>query len=177
MIVTGIAPAPQQLEERSSLPSNELVYLASKALKTYKATRLITSLQPGWEQALAKAAIECKIPYVVSFPYPGRDSEWSQEMRVLYYELLSRAAEVYQICDEYTETALRECQEWQTDKAELVLALWDYDFDSQVFSGIRYAVDHDVQVCNLWQDWESLTLLRKNPQPSKAHRRKGAQVY
>jgi uncharacterized phage-like protein YoqJ len=177
MIVTGIAHDPEKLQERSLLPSNELVHLASKALKMYKATRLITSLELGWEQALAKAALEMKIPYIVSFPYPGRDKDWSQENRILYYELLSRADELYQVNDEYSLAALEECRDWQTSQSDLVLALWNYEFESDVFTAIRSALDKDVQVCNLWQDWHSLSHLRETTQQKYSRRRKGAQVY
>jgi uncharacterized phage-like protein YoqJ len=177
MIVTGFAHSPERLQERSLLPSNELVYLASKALKTYQATRLITSLELGWEQALAKAAVELKIPFVVSFPFPGRDKDWSQENRVLYYELLSRAAELYQVNDEYSETALRECRAWQTEQADLILTLWDYEFEGDVYHAIHSALQQEVEVNNLWQDWLSLRQLRKKTVPEYASRRKGAQVY
>jgi uncharacterized phage-like protein YoqJ len=178
VIITGIAHSPQRLLERSLLPSNELVYLASKALKVYDATRLITSLELGWEQALAKAAVELKIPFVVAFPFPGRDSTWDREIRILYYELLSRADEVYQVNDTFSETSLYECRCWQTDQADLVLALWDYEFDNDtVFDAIHYALDKDVKVTNLWQDWFMLNHLRKKNQPEIVSRHKGAQVY
>ena len=178
MIITGVSHKPERLFERSSLPSNELVYLASKALKSYKATRLITSLEPGWEQALAKAAIELKIPYVIALPYPGRNSEWSREARVAYYELLSRAEEVYQINDSCSETALFECHTWQVDRADVVLALWDYEFEGDTFAVIDYALQQDVEVGNLWQDWSSLYKLRKqNTRNMVESSRKGAQVF
>lgn len=178
MNVTGVAHSPKRLQERSLLPSNELVYLASKALKVYGASHLITSLDLGWEQALAKAAVELNIPFVVSLPYPGRDSYWERENRILYYELLSRAAEVYQIHDTYQASSMQECRFWQTDQSDLILALWDYEFEKDdVFDAIRYALDKNVKVNNLWQDWHSLSHLRKKAPTTVVVRHKGAQVY
>lgn len=178
MIITGIAHPPERLRERSCLPSNELVYLANKALKDYRATRLITSLEPGWEQALAKAALELNIPYVVAFPHPGRDAEWKQETRIVYYDLLSRSEEVYQVCDFSCENALQECHYWQADHSDIVLALWDYDFGDETFNVIDYALNKGLEVDNLWQDWISVSSLRKlSPAAYTEAKKKGAQVF
>jgi uncharacterized phage-like protein YoqJ len=177
VIITGVAPIPEKLHERSILPSNELVYLASKALRGYRAKNLITSLEPGWEQALAKAAVELKIPFVVAFPYPGRDTEWSRESRILYYELLARAVEVFQVADSKYESAPLECHQWKIDRSDMVLALWDYEFESEVFQSIQYSLEKGVEVNNIWQDWHSLYSLKKAQPSYQKSTRKGAQVF
>jgi hypothetical protein len=178
MIVTGIAHPPVRLHERSNLPSTELVYLAMRALRQYHATRLITSLAWGWEQALANAAIEMEIPYTVAIPYPGREVEWQREPRIRYYDLLARAAEVYRVADCYSNTAVMEGHCWRVDRADLVLALWDYEFTGDTFSTIRYALQAGKKVQNLWQDWDALYVLRKPVFSFSLQKsRTGAQVY
>jgi uncharacterized phage-like protein YoqJ len=178
VIITGIAHPPGRLYEKSSIPSNELVYLASKAIIEYKATGLITSLEPGWEQALTKAAVELKIPFTIAIPYPGRDAEWSKESRIQYYELLSRADQVYQINDQFDEANRHEAHQWQIDRADIVLALWNYEFSGYVFEILDYALAKDVQVRNLWQDWRSLFELRKSQRTTYVtNKREGAQVF
>jgi uncharacterized phage-like protein YoqJ len=176
--VTGVALPVELLHERSLVPTNELVYLADKVLRQYHATKLITSLEPGWEQALAKAAIELQVPLTVALPYPGRDRDWKKEVRVVYYELLSRAAEVFQISDSSSPTALLECHFWQTDQSVLVLALWDFDFHGETYAAVKYAVNKGVTVSNHWQDWQALYTLRKETHASVVYRKpKGAQVF
>lgn len=181
MKITGIAHAPERLHERSCLPSGELVYLAKMALKEYGATHVITSLALGWEQALAKAALEMEIPYTVALPYPGRDAEWDREARTLYLDLLARASGVVRVSDTFSDTAMQECHEWCAEEADLVVALWDYVFHGAVFAAMTYASQQGKPVVNLWQDWHHLySLRRKNPVVMVAREEKpkrGAQVF
>jgi hypothetical protein len=177
VIITGIAPEPVRLFGKSHLASNELVYLASKALKTYLASRIITSLDPGWDQALAKAALELNLPYTVALPYSGRDNEMKRSLRINYYELLSRADEVYLVSDTDCPTALFDCRCWQLDQADMGLVLWDYDFESDIFEAIQYGLEKGKAINNLWQDWCNLSNLRKVKTISYQDHKTGAQVF
>jgi uncharacterized phage-like protein YoqJ len=178
MIITGIAHAPEQLKERSSIPSGELIYLAKLALLEYKATHLITSLEPGWEQALAKAAIEMEIPFTVAIPFIGRDADWDREARLQYLDLLARAHEVYRVSDHYSENAMLDCYHWRVDRADTVLALWEYEFCGDIFAAMNYAMNCDKTAVNLWQEWTHLVnLRRKNARLPAAPKKRGAQVF
>jgi hypothetical protein len=178
MIATGIAHPPIRLHERSDIPSAELVYLATMALKTYGATHLITSLAQGWEQALTKAAIELKIPYTAAIPFPGRDAGWKREARLLYLDLLARAGDVYRICDEWSESAVMEGHFWRVDRAELLLGLWDFEFQGDTFQTMSYGLKSGVTVVNLWNDWSHLYNLRRTrPVVSIRNGKVGAQVF
>jgi hypothetical protein len=178
MIITGISNRPHLIHERSDLPSSELVLLAHYGLKEYQATHLVTTLSPGWEQALAKAARELDIPYTVAIPYPGRDQAWKGESRIRYYELMARASEVYQVSDVESETASLDCHIWMADRSDHILALWNYEFFGDIFQLIDYGIKKGIKVTNLWQDWESLyTLKRMSRVKSRPATRSGAQVY
>jgi hypothetical protein len=178
MIVTGIAHPPGRLHERGPVPSAELVYLAQTALKAYGATHLITSLAPGWEQALARAALELGIPYTVAIPYPGRDLEWEQRVRLGYLDLLARAGEVYRVSDAFTPDALLTGSCWRTSRADLILALWDFDFSGLTFQSLDYALKLEKTVVNLWKDWQHLYSLRKaRPNVHVRAQKVGAQVF
>jgi hypothetical protein len=178
MIITGIANRPNHLHERTTLPSSELVFLASEALKEYKATHLITSLSPGWELALADAANELDLPYTVAIPCLGRDEDWQREARIRYYDLLARAYEVYQTSDTCTEKAVLECHQWMADRADLILALWNYEFYGNTYKIIDYGIKRDITVTNLWRDWEALYTLKRNTRVKTSMvKRGGAQVF
>lgn len=178
MIMTGIAHTPTRLHERTYLPSNELVYLASKALREYNATSLITSLSLGWDQALAKAALELKIPFSVAIPYPGRDQVLKRDAQVLYYDLLAHATDVTQISDAYCDSAMLDAHLWRVEAADFVLALWDYEFTGDCFRVIDYALKCQKPVANLWEDWHALYALRKSsPEYEQERRHRGAQVF
>jgi hypothetical protein len=178
MIVTGIAHLPARLHERTSLPSTELVYLAMRTLRQYQAAHLITSLAWGWEQALAIAAGELEIPYTAALPYSGREDHWPRASRVAYNDLLARAKEVILLSDGDSNTAVMAGHRWRIDRAGLVLALWDYEFSSDTFATIQYAVRSQKTVVNLWQDWDSLYSLRKAVFPvAFQNAGRGAQVF
>jgi hypothetical protein len=178
MNITGIAHPPERIRERGYLPSSELIYLAKMALKEYGATSLITSLAQGWEQALAKAAVELEIPFSVAIPYPGRDAEWKRDACVFYLDLLARAAEVFRVSDSYSDTAVLEGHYWRVDQSNLVLALWDYDFYGDTFQAMDYALKSGKQVTNLWKDWQHLFSLRRiRPVVSVQQRKIGAQIF
>jgi hypothetical protein len=175
MIITGIAHPPARLGEKNPLPSLELTYLAVRALQEYPAAKLITRLAPGWEQALAKAALELEIPYTVTVPQPRREITWRAEALALQRELLAAAAEVRQPDPRGTPPGAAELR--RVEEADLILALWNYDFSGETFSLIEHALKKGKQVVNLWRDWEAVLSLRKVyglPAPLK---RSGAQIY
>lgn len=177
MILTGVAPDPRQIHDRGELPSGELVYLAKMALKSCEATCLITSLTPGWEQALAKAAIELDIPFIVALPYPGRDTEWERDLRNLYVQLLAQAEEVFMVCDHPGREAEMEANAWRVDRSDRVVALWEYEFCGETFQTMNYALNNGKEVINLWEDWAHLYKLRRQRQTVVTARKRGAQVY
>lgn len=177
MIITGIAPPPGRLYGKSRLAANELIYLASKALHNYKVSRIITPLEPGWDQALAKAALELNIPFTVSLPYPGRDSKMSAGAKITYYELLSRAEEVYLISENDSPTALHDCLYWQLDQSDMGLVLWDYCFEDDIFAAIKYGIEKGKTIINLWEDWYKLSNLSKIKTSTYQSSKTGAQVF
>ena len=177
MIITGIAPTPDALHDRSFLPSAELVYLATRALKEAHATHVITSLALGWEQALAKAALELRIPFSTSLPYADRDLAWLPAARTAYRELLAHSAQVIQLTDGFSPTCVSAGDQWRIAHSNRVLALWNYDFDGPTFEAIRFALSQDKPVLNLWEDWRHLYSLRRQTPSAYATSRRGAQVF
>lgn len=178
MIITGIAHPPDRLREREALPSIDLVHLAREALKTYGATHLLTSLAPGWEHALAKAALELAIPFTVAIPYSGRDASWPRDARQLYLDLLARAGDVFRMSEESANTTELDGHLWRVDRADQVLALWDYEFNGDIYLTVSYALQLGTRVANLWQDWQTLYSLRKSRSTVLIQARNlGAQVF
>ena len=177
MIITGIAHPPARLYERQILPSLELVYLAVRALNRYRATEVITSLALGWEQALAKAAVELDIPYTVAVPFRGRNYDWNCDVDRLYHELLANAERVYCISDVYSDHAMMEDHLWRVDRSDAILTLWDYEFQGETFRVIDYALKTRKSVINLWKDWESLFRLRKYRPSTASESRNGARIF
>jgi hypothetical protein len=171
MIITGIAHPPSRLREKKEIPSLELSFLAVRAFQEYPATRLVTNLAPGWDQALAKAAIEFEIPYTVTVPLSRTESLRHPDVSKLYKELLANADEARNVKDPTGESL------WRVTQADLILALWDYEFQGEVFTQIDGALRMGKQVVNLWPDWEALHSLKKVYGLVYNLPKQGAQVY
>jgi hypothetical protein len=173
VIVTGIALPVAQLGEKTSLPSPELVHLAVNALKIYQASNLYTCLARGWEQALAKAALELQIPMSVMIPYPEQGQAWPRNARAAYHQLRSQATELRQVISCQPSSANLDYHCWMAAQSDLVIVLWDYTFQGEVFQVIDYAIRHDKRVVNLWQEWENLSQLRQaKPSPCQTRQRR-----
>lgn len=177
MIITGIAHPPARIHEKTQIPSIDLGHFGYLALKQYRVERLVTSLAPGWEQALARAARESEIPYTVAIPYSGHESGWEKKARLVFEELIEQAAAVVTISGGSHPDARLKCYRWQVNQADLVLSLWDYDFSSEVFGMIAYALRGGKQVANLWEDWNIVYNLRRRQARQLTPRRSGAQVF
>jgi hypothetical protein len=177
MIITGIAHPPARLHERTRFPSLELVHFALLALQQYQGTRVITSLEPGWEQALAKAAIELELPYSVFGSLAERPPQLDKNSPPLLEELLAKADERIVLAEVDGSPRYTYWQNWRADQADLILALWDYDFQGETYQLIEYALKRGKPVANLWRDWDILVHVRRNRPLWYAPGRRGAQVF
>jgi hypothetical protein len=85
---------------------------------------------------------------------------------------------VYRVCDEWREEAVMEGHFWRVDRSELVLALWDYDFQGDTFQTMGYGLKGGRTVVNLWNDWTHLYSLRRaRPAVFIQNKKIGAQVF
>ncbi len=164
MKITGMAPGLTQLYGDNCRPYGELEYLAAHALLRYHASSVITSLYPGWDQALAKTAMLMGIPLHVAFPYREWELILQTDYPTLYNDLLPKAKHIECLSDINHEDADGVCHLWRAAQADQVLALWDYEFCGDTFEVIDYALKNCKGVVNLWEDWSRLYGLRKNMQ-------------
>jgi hypothetical protein len=98
---------------------------------------------------------------MVAVPYPGRDLAWGKEERSLYYRLLAKAEKVHRVSDTYSQSLTLEAHLWQVARADVLLALWDYDFQGETFETMSCALESGKTVVNLWGEWCHLRDLRK----------------
>jgi hypothetical protein len=159
---TGIAPGLSRLYGSNGPAFDELVYLATQALQQYRATTLITSLYPGWDQALAKAALILNIPIHIVLPYRDRALFMRINNPELYRDLLAKAEYNDCLSEIFQGTADIDCHRWRATRSDLVLALWDYDFCGDTFKVIDCGLKAGKRVVNLWEDWSRLCGLHKD---------------
>src|SRR5438105_861451 len=62
-------------------------------------TKIISGGANGWDQAIAEAAAELGIPFIVAVPFVGQESKWPQKAQEQYRELLAKAEKVVTVSE------------------------------------------------------------------------------
>lgn len=139
----------------------ELTRLARQGLREIGATKIITGMALGWDQAVAMAAFLNGIPFTAAIPFPGQENRWPERSQRFYTGLVERAAEVVFVSDRFTSRAMQKRNEWMVDRADRMLALWDGNIGGGTANCIVYAERKGVPFTNMWRryrgdDFESL---------------------
>lgn len=112
----------------------------------------------GWDQALARAAINLGIPFDAYVPFAGQEWRWPAAAQYQYRQLLMFADRVI-VCDQgpYAVYKMQRRNERMVDACDLVLALWN-GAEGGTANCVRYALDMAKKpVENCWAEWERLT--------------------
>jgi hypothetical protein len=171
MILTGLAHPPTGLFESNPTPSIELISFARLALGQFSGATLLTSLEPGWDLALAKAAIEMEIPCRIALLHASPETDIYKNTQ----SIKRRFSQTIEI--ETVDLISDELCMWRIRQADQVVALWNYDFNGKTFEKIASALSLDKPVCNLWREWEKWVHMRRNRPTSMVPNRHGAQVF
>jgi len=130
-----------------------LVGFAQAWLSVLAPMKVISGMALGWDQALATAAVELGIPFVAAVPFAGQEARWPVESQRAYDALIAQAAEVVIVSrGGFSARAMQARNEWMTDRADLLVALYD-GTPSGTGNSIRYAERTGTDVLNLWESW------------------------
>ena len=150
VIVAGTGHRPNKLGGYDDRVFKRLVDLAKAIIKETKATKVISGMALGWDQALAQAAIELGIPFIAAIPFKGQESRWPTSSQKKYQEIIQKAEEIIIVCPgEYSPKSMQIRNEWMVDNCDLVIALWD---GSSGGTGkcIRYEKSINKPINNQW---------------------------
>lgn len=114
---------------------------------------ILTGMALGWDQALAKAAIEHGVPVVAYIPFIGQADRWSKRQAEDYSNLLNQCAEKKLISRSYRPGAFQRRNEAMVDDANKIVALWDGS-PGGTANCIEYAEVMGVPVENLWKTFQ-----------------------
>lgn len=115
--------------------------------------RVISGMALGWDQAWAWAAVDLGIPFVAAMPFYGQETQWPEESRERYHDLLEHAAEVVTVCEGgYAPWKMQRRNEWMVDHCDKMIALWDGS-NGGTANCVRYAERVGKPVENLWPQW------------------------
>lgn len=153
MIVAGTGHRPNKLGGYGVEATGKLVALAREWLRVNRPDRVISGMALGWDQALAWAAVDEKIPFTAAVPFHGQESAWPSLSQQWYQDLLALADEVVYVTDGgYAAWKMQVRNKWMVDNCDLVLALWDGS-EGGTGNCIKYANSVDKPIKNLWETY------------------------
>ena len=87
-------------------------------------------------------------------PFAGQEKKWTYLQQAKYQELLTRAIEIKVVNPGgHAFWKMNSRNEWMVDHTDLVLALWN-GAASGTGNCVEYANGKDVEVVNLWDNWQ-----------------------
>lgn len=155
MIVAGTGHRPDKIGGYSEANFKNLVALAEKALKEIGATKVISGMALGWDQALAQAAINLKIPLIAAIPFANQDKVWLDKSQKYYKELLGKAQEVINVSgvDEYKVEYMQQRNIWMVDKCDILLAMFD-GTQGGTANCVKYAESKKKTTINIYSEFK-----------------------
>ena len=156
MVVAGTGHRPNKLGGYNNESFLTLVSIAENWLHENKPTKVISGMAQGWDQALAQAAINCKIPFIAAIPFEGQETKWSERGQRYFKRLLEKAESVTYVCDKgYSPHKMQIRNEWMVDNCDLVLAMWD-GTNGGTGNCVNYIKKMNRDMINLYDKFKTL---------------------
>ncbi len=125
-VIAATGHRPNKLGGYGEDVQRRLFTIARNYLGLSLATRTISGMALGWDQAFAEASYDLGIPFTAAVPFDGQDRMWLDDSRTHYHWLLKRAAEVRVISSgAYAPAKMQRRNVWMVNMADRVCALWD----------------------------------------------------
>ena len=125
MILSGFGHRLDELGGYDVDTLANLTCFAVETLEKFEASKVISGMGLGWEQALALAAIELNLPFVAAIPFEGQQKVWPEKSQELYRSLIDRAEKVKVVSSGgFTGMKFVERDKWIVNQSEGVLVLW-----------------------------------------------------
>lgn len=161
MILAGTGHRPDKLIRKDLIPytarqHNLIVKVCEKAISELGATKVISGMALGFDQAFAQAAINLHLPLVAAVPFLGQEKIWQGKSRFYWKYLIDYASingEVHYLAEHYSAKALMERNHWMVDHADHVLACYNGIGTSGTASCVNYAYLKNKPVTNIWKDF------------------------
>jgi len=144
---------PQRLGGHDLKTRRALGAFAIEILFERHPDHVITGMALGWDQAVATTCVVLGIPFTAAVPCIGQESRWDERQQARYRYLLSLAADVEVVSEQYSDRAMQRRNEWIVDRSAEMLALWDGNVGGGTANCIGYAESRGVLVTNLWTRW------------------------
>lgn len=142
---------------------SQLRRVALRALEVHKPDRVIVGMAQGWDQAVALAALQLRIPFDAYIPFPGQESIWPRQARATYQAIIESADMTVLLRDREPNNR-QEAGEWllarnlamlelltQDPENGMLLALWNGDVKGGTAHMMRHAMNAKIRYINCWE--------------------------
>lgn len=116
----------------------------------------IVGMALGWDQAVAEACVDLKVPFLAAVPFEGQESRWPAESQKRYRDLLqcAFAVEIVSVASVPVGAAMQLRNQFMVDRCQRLIALWDGSTGGTA-NCIRYAESKGVPILNTWERYSS----------------------
>lgn len=144
MIVAFTGHRPGRLQSDAPRKMRNFLILMKDA---HPDLRVISGMAQGWDTLAAKTAVELGIPFIAAVPWIGHSSNWPDDHRQQYLDLLSQADQVHIVCDvqEFKPWVYQKRDEWMVDNSDLLCSAWDGVRKGGTWNTIEYAIKRGRQ--------------------------------
>lgn len=153
MILAATGHRPPRLGGYNQLFYLSLFMFAMKQLEFLKPKCVYVGMALGWDTAVAKAAYTMSIPYIACIPNKQQSSKWIEEDREIYNFLIRHAKEFYIASSEYSHESYIIRDRYMVDSSDNILALFDGTEKGGTWQTVKYALEQEKMVHNVWDDW------------------------
>jgi uncharacterized phage-like protein YoqJ len=130
----------------------KMISITENFLREQKDISLVVSgMAQGWDQALAQACINLKIPFEAAMPFDNMEGAWPPEGCSRFRNILKFAKiETTVTPGKYLAWKMQKRNEYMVDKCDLLVALWDGS-SGGTGNCIQYAQSKSRNIINLWE--------------------------
>jgi len=169
MILSGTGHRPDKLgfgkQGYQLWVLDRLLALATDVLTSRAPIEMVISgMALGWDQALAKAAINLGIPLMAAIPFAGQERRWPETSKDTYHKLLEQATQLVVVSENVNvsnifrvATAMQRRNEWMVDHCHLLVTLWDGEESGGTWNCVRYAKKQQRAMLHCWDAWQRRT--------------------
>ncbi|NMO15139.1 DUF1273 family protein [Pyxidicoccus fallax] len=132
--------------------AHRLRALARRWIQRSQPGEVICGMAPGWDLAMAEAALDERVPLVAALAWPDQGHNWPEDARRHLRALLERAATVHVAFPKRTPDMWTLRDRWVLERGDHVVALWSGE-DGGTARAVAHARELGRPVENLWAEW------------------------
>lgn len=153
MIICGTGHRPDKLGGFDLGTLLQLKDVAKDWIKNSDTKLIISGMALGWDQAIALAAIDLRIPFHAAVPFIGQESKWPSGSQQRYHTILSKATLITHVCDSgYASWKMQKRNQFMVDESDAVLALYN-GTPGGTRNCLVYAEKQNKPIINLWDQF------------------------